>query len=160
MTTNVGGQATQQIEPYTDHGRAFHNSYFEMLGEQGYPGLALWLFLQGACLLRMAKLRRRYKNASAEDAWVRPLATALQAGHAVYLLGAMFVGIAFQPFIYMMIALQISLQTYLDRREREARWRPLTQQVAPTDQIVELEGQAAPAAGPSPRSPTAWGSGG
>jgi len=144
VTTNVGGQATQQIEPYTDHGRAFHNSYFEMLGEQGYPGLALWLFLQVSCLFRMAKLRRRYKTASADDAWVRPLATALQAGHAVYLLGAMFVGIAFQPFIYMMIALQISLITYLSRREQEARWRPLAMQTKVTDQVIPLEGHAAP----------------
>jgi hypothetical protein len=40
----------------------------------------------------------------------------------------MFVGIAFQPFIYMMVALQIGLWTYVRRREREAGWRPLIAQ--------------------------------
>ena len=78
----------------------------------------------------MEGLRRRYKGVTDEDrAWIRPFATALQGSHFVYLLGAMFVGIAFQPFIYMMIALQIALYSYTQRREKEARWRPLAVQL-------------------------------
>src|SRR3546814_15897112 len=46
-------------------------------------------------------------------AWVAPLALALQQGHLIYLLGAMFIGIAYQPFIFMLLALQIGLHTYL-----------------------------------------------
>jgi putative inorganic carbon (hco3(-)) transporter len=37
----------------------------------------------------------------------------------------LFVGIAFQPFVYMLVALQISLDTYLARRRTEAAWRPI-----------------------------------
>lgn len=129
VTTESGGTTTREILPYTDKARAFHNSYFEMLGEQGFPGLFLWLTLQIVCLVRSERLRRRYRNASPENAWVHPLATALQGGHIVYLLGAMFVGIAFQPFVYMLIALQISLWTYLRRREQEAKWRPIAHQL-------------------------------
>ena len=123
--TISGNSETREIQPYTDHGRAYHNSYFEMLGEQGFVGLALWLYLQIACLVRMELVRRRYHTAAAGNEWIRPLATALQAGHIVYLVGALFVGIAFQPFIYMMIALQIALVTYTRRREQEARWMPI-----------------------------------
>ncbi|MFM6854882.1 MAG: DUF5935 domain-containing protein, partial [Sphingopyxis sp.] len=141
VVKNEGGIVSRTMEPYTDRGRAFHNSYFEMLGEQGFPGLALWLYLQIVCAVRMERIRRRYKNAPTDDAWVRPLATALQGGQAVYLLGCMFVGIAFQPFIYMLIALQIALHTYLGRREQEARWRPLSGQ---------LGGQASSPMGNSP----------
>src|SRR3546814_2893866 len=38
----------QEAEPsvYEEKSRAYHSSYFEMLGEQGYPGLAMWLALQ------------------------------------------------------------------------------------------------------------------
>ena len=111
---------------YEDKGRAYHSSYFEMLGEQGYPGLALWLLLQAAGLVQMERLRRRYlKTRRAEEQWIAPLATALQHGHIVYMVGSLFVGIAFQPFIYMMLALEIGLSTYCRRREREAGWRPL-----------------------------------
>src|SRR3569832_2122768 len=92
-------QVTYEIK--TDKARAYHSSYFEMLGEQGYPGLILWLVLQAAGLFRMEQLRRRYlKTRRAEEQWIAPLATALQHGHIVYMVGSLFVGIAFQPFIY------------------------------------------------------------
>ncbi len=117
---------------YTDKARAYHNSYFEMLGEQGYPGLALWLLLHMSGLIQMERLRRRYrKTRRAEEQWIAPLAMALQHGHIIYLAGSMFVGIAFQPFIFMTLALQMGLYTYVRRREQEAGWRPLAMQVMP-----------------------------
>lgn len=100
-----------------DKGRAYHSAYFEMLGEQGYPGLALWLLISLAGLWRMEVLRRRYREG--EFAWAGALAAALQSAHAVYLLGAAFIAIAFQPFIYMLIGAQIGLDTYLARRAAE-----------------------------------------
>jgi probable O-glycosylation ligase (exosortase A-associated) len=121
--------APQSDEPivYEDHARAYHSSYFEMLGEQGYPGLALWLILHISGLFQMERLRRRYlKTRRAEEQWIAPLATALQHGHIVYMVGSLFVGIAFQTFIYMMLALEMGLSTYCRRREQEAGWRPLT----------------------------------
>jgi hypothetical protein len=36
----------------------------------------------------------------------------------------MFVGIAFQPFVYMLVGVQIALDGYASRRERAAK-RPL-----------------------------------
>ena len=109
---------------YEEKSRAYHSSYFEMLGEQGYPGLALFLALHLSGLIGMERLRRRYaKTRRAEEGWIAPLATALQHGHVIYLVGSLFVGIAFQPFIYMMIALQIGLATYVRRREQQTSWR-------------------------------------
>ena len=102
-----------------DQARAYHSAYFEMLGEQGYPGLALWLLINVAGLIRMEVLRRRYRKG--EEAWAGSLAAALQSAHVVYLLGAAFIAIAFQPFIYMLIGAQIGLDTYLARRRAEAR---------------------------------------
>ncbi len=121
--------APQNADPtvYEEHSRAYHSSYFEMLGEQGYPGLGLWLLLHLTGLVQMERLRRRYlKTRRAEEQWIAPLATALQNGHIVYMVGSLFVGIAFQPFIYMMLALEMGLSTYCRRREQEAGWRPLT----------------------------------
>ena len=53
------------------------------------------------------------------------MASALQHGQIVYLLGAAFVAVAFQPFIYMLIGAQIGLDTYLARRRQEESWRPM-----------------------------------
>ncbi len=119
-TDATGGvvQARQEV----DQARAFHSAYFEMLGEQGYPGLVLWLLINVSGLLRMEVLRRRYRTA---EAWASELATALQGAHAVYLFGAAFVGIAFQPFVFMLVGTQIGLDTYLGRLRAESRLRPV-----------------------------------
>ncbi len=120
-----GGIAVVDRSLEVDKARAYHSAYFEMLGEQGYPGLALWLLINLAGLFRMEVLRRRYARAEGDQAWIAPLAAALQNGHIVYLLGAAFVAIAFQPFIYMLIGAQIGLDTYCARKRAAADWRPL-----------------------------------
>ncbi|MET3762885.1 putative O-glycosylation ligase, exosortase A system-associated [Sphingomonas sp. UYEF23] len=107
-----------------DQARAFHSAYFEMLGEQGFPGLILWLSISLIGIFRMEVLRHRYRKAAADMAWVTPLAGALQSAHIVYLLGAAFIGIAFQPFVYMLIGAQIGLDTYLARKRAGAPWQP------------------------------------
>jgi probable O-glycosylation ligase (exosortase A-associated) len=114
---------TQMVTAQTtaDEGRAYHSAYFEMLGEQGFPGLALFLLFHGIGLVRMEIVRRRYLRAEGDKAWIAPLATALQQFQLVYLVGALFVGIAYQPFVYLMLATQIGFDSWLGGRERRAR---------------------------------------
>lgn len=120
-----GGPASKSIHNTTevDKARAYHSAYFEMLGEQGYAGLALWLLISLTGLVRMEILRRRYRDG--DLAWAGALAGALQSAHLVYLLGAAFIAIAFQPFVYMLIGAQIGLDTYLARKGSEHRVRPM-----------------------------------
>ncbi|KQM18224.1 putative O-glycosylation ligase, exosortase A system-associated [Novosphingobium sp. Leaf2] len=115
-TQTAGSNTIVTRTNVVEEGRAFHSSYFEMLGEQGYPGLALWLLLQGSGLVQMEMIRRRWKARTGPDeAWVAPLAVSLQLAQVVYLVGSLFVGIAFQPFILMLIGLQCGLWSYLKR---------------------------------------------
>jgi putative inorganic carbon (hco3(-)) transporter len=102
-----------------DKGRAYHSSYFEMLGEQGFPGLILFLLIHAIGLVRMEALRRRYFGEEGERAWIAPLATALQSAQIIYLVGSLFLGIAYQPFIFMLLAVQIGLDVYLSRLARD-----------------------------------------
>ena len=109
-----------------DQGRAYHSSYFEMLGEQGWPGLIMWLIIHVGGVWRMEAIMRIYRKRNRDDeSWVVPLARALQNAQIIYLVGSLFVGIAFQPFVYMMIAMQLGLDTYLSRRRKELAWRPI-----------------------------------
>ena len=123
----VGTDGTKAVGPVdktaSDKARAYHSAYFEMLGEQGYPGLALWLAINLIGIGRMEILRRRYRIG--DEAWAGNLAAALQSAQIVYLLGAGFIAIAFQPFIYMLIGAQIGLDTYLARKRSAARFRPM-----------------------------------
>lgn len=120
-----GGQATVERNIETDSARAYHSAYFEMLGEQGYPGLAIWLLINMGGIFRMEVLRRRYRKAEPDEAWIAPLASALQSANIIYLLGAVFIAIAFQPFVYMLIGAQIGLDVYCAKKRAAASWRPL-----------------------------------
>lgn len=124
-----GGSTTINRQAVTDRGRAFHSAYFEMLGEQGWIGLTLWMLIHGIGVLRMEWLRRHYMGdrAPAGQEWVSPLATALQHAQLTYLIGALFVGIAFQPIFLMLISVQIGLDTYLTRIRKRDGWKPLAE---------------------------------
>jgi probable O-glycosylation ligase (exosortase A-associated) len=128
-TKNAEAGGTTEVESsvMTDKARAYHSSYFEVLGEQGYPGLVIWLLIHGIGMVRMEFLRRRYRKSEyAEGQWIGGLAEALQHAHIIYMVGSIFVGIAFQPFVFYLIGLQIGLDTYAARRMKEANWTPFT----------------------------------
>lgn len=120
-----GASRTVVRTPEIDKARAYHSAFFEMLGEQGWPGFILWLMIHLGGILRMEVLRRRYRDVPPDKAWIAPLATALQHGHIIYLFGSLFVGIALNPFVYMLVGAQIGLDTYLARKRAEEGIRPM-----------------------------------
>ena len=134
-TSGDGNNVAFERKLEIDKARAYHSAYFEMLGEQGYPGLTLWLLINLAGIFRMEVIRQRYRKLP-EMAWAVQLASALQTAHIVYLLGAAFVAIAFQPFIYMLIGAQIGLDTYLARKRAETLWQPFRRRRSATAPAV------------------------
>ena len=129
-----GGADLQEVN---DKSRAYHSSYFEMLGEQGYPGFLLWFLLHVSGLVQMELLHRKYRRTERADMqWVSPFAVSLQNAQIIYLVGCLFVGIAFQPFVYMIIALQIGFWTYMRRREHEENWRSIADRLVSKPKIV------------------------
>jgi probable O-glycosylation ligase (exosortase A-associated) len=120
-TQSAGDVQVVTAQTEADEARAYHSSYFEMLGEQGFPGLFLYLLIQGIGLARMEIVRRRYRKAEGEDAWISPLAMALQHCQLIYLVGSLFVGIAFQSFGWLILAIQIGFDLHCTRREQRAR---------------------------------------
>ncbi|MEP9402665.1 DUF5935 domain-containing protein [Sphingomonas silueang] len=127
-----GNNQTVQHVPEVDKARAYHSAYFEMLGEQGWPGLFLWLAINLGGIFRMEVLRRRYAKPDEDETWVAPLAGALQSAHIVYLFGASFIAIAFQPFVFMLVGAQIGLDTYLARTRTEHGWQPMRRRAEPS----------------------------
>jgi probable O-glycosylation ligase (exosortase A-associated) len=114
-TRDAGGVQIVTARTEADQGRAYHSAYFEMLGEQGFPGLILFLLIHGIALVRMEIVRRRYRGATGEQIWISPLATALQHFQIIYLVGAVFVAIAYQPFVYLVLAVQIGFDVWVGR---------------------------------------------
>jgi probable O-glycosylation ligase (exosortase A-associated) len=109
---------TATSAPVVEFGRAFHSIYFEMLGEQGYPGLAIFALITVVTFVKLRRIANAARS-SPELEWVTDLANALQSGLAVFLVSGAFVGIVFQPMYWYFIALSISLNAYMWRVERQ-----------------------------------------
>ena len=114
---------------HTEFGRAFHSSYFEVLGEHGYPGIVLFLLLAGSTLLMLRRLARKARPYP-ELQWVVALSDALQSGLAVFLSSGAFVGLAFQPMFWYFISMSICLNAYMWRVEHageslQTGWRAM-----------------------------------
>ncbi|WP_374407811.1 DUF5935 domain-containing protein [Pelagerythrobacter sp.] len=125
VVVEQGNTTAIEYRQVEDKARAYHSAIFEMLGEQGWPGLGLWLWIHALGLWQMERIRRRWRERGGTgEQWQAPLASALQVGQAIYLVGSVFQGIAYQPFVLMLIGLQIGLWSYckrLDSRGRDAR---------------------------------------
>ena len=119
---DTGNTVSVSYEDTTDQGRAYHSAVFEMLGEQGYLGLLLWLWLHALGLWHMERIRRGWRGREgAGEQWQAPLAVALQIGQIIYLVGSLFQGIAYQPFVLMLVGLQIGLWSWCRRADSETR---------------------------------------
>jgi putative inorganic carbon (HCO3(-)) transporter len=101
---------------HMEFARAFHSSYFEMLGEHGYPGLVMFLVLAGSTLLMLRRLARQARR-FAELKWVVDLSDALQSGLAVFLTCGAFVELGFQPMFWYFVSMSLCLNAYMWRVE-------------------------------------------
>ena len=99
------------------HGKAFHSIYFEVLGEQGWFGLALFALIVGFALYQLrtvARLTRRVE----EMAWARELAYALQVALLTLLACGAFIGIGFQPMFYYLVGISACLREHVRQAAR------------------------------------------
>ena len=96
-----------------------HSIYFEVLGEQGFVGLALFVGL-GALTLRKGTAIRRATSNITDLKWMRDLATMTQLSVLGYAVAGLFLGLAYFDFYYALVALMVGLSVVLDK-ERTAR---------------------------------------
>jgi len=112
-------------------GRAFHSIYFEVLGEQGWPGLAIFLAVALLAVWNTYVIARAAKR-NPDLAWCGGLAIAIRCGLAAFLSAGTFVGIAFQPMFWYFVAVTVCLRSYVRRAEAAGSapspgWREVAQ---------------------------------
>lgn len=100
--------------------KAFHSIYFEVLGEHGFVGLGIFLAIVTLAMLHLLKIRTT-ANRERAPPWVASLSTAMMVSIGVFLAGGAFVGIAFQPYLYYMIAITIALKNNVRRQNIATR---------------------------------------
>jgi probable O-glycosylation ligase (exosortase A-associated) len=118
--------------PQVVYGKAFHNGYIAVLGQQGFPGLALYLTLQGMSLWYLWRIGRRTKK-QPHLLWVHDLAGAAMTALLTIMSCACFIDIAYHSFVWYLMTFPVCLNGYLYRVEQlERRAAPLPWATAPT----------------------------
>jgi probable O-glycosylation ligase (exosortase A-associated) len=105
--------------PLVARGKAFHNMYFEMLGEHGWPGLGLLLALLGGSAVALVRAIRDCRNL-ADMEWCADLAKALLIAESIVAVCGNFIGIAFQPEVYYIFSLSTMVACHVAQVKRVA----------------------------------------
>lgn len=106
--------ATNGLEVEVQNGRAFHSIYFEVMGEHGWIGFAMFVGLLIFAQYSLWRLGRRVKHIP-DMAWCKDLADMLQICLAIMSVCGSFIGIAFQPFIHYLLALTVCTSEFARR---------------------------------------------
>lgn len=104
--------------------RAVHSIYFRVLGDQGFPGLLLFVSLLVAMWRNCARVRKRSRD-SPEEQWAFDLASMLQVSLVAYMVAGAFLPMAYFGLGYQLMAISAILDSYsreqVSRREEFAR---------------------------------------
>ena len=105
-----GGYEVLQVVNGTDA----HSIYFEILGEQGYPGLLIFLALGLCTWLKAGAVKRRCKQ-QPELVWARDLATMIQTSLVGYGTAGAFLGLGYFDLIYVIMVLTVMLHRVVEQ---------------------------------------------
>ncbi|MHB8426020.1 MAG: putative O-glycosylation ligase, exosortase A system-associated [Gammaproteobacteria bacterium] len=92
--------------------RAVHSVYFRVLGEQGFPGLILFLALLAASWRSCGQVRKKTRN-SPENKWAYDLASMLQVSLVAFVAAGAFLPMTYFDLTYQLMALCALLRGYL-----------------------------------------------
>lgn len=134
--------------PNTQFARAAHSVYFQVLGEQGFVGLGLYLACLVSAFWKAGSVARRARRAGAPE-WLRTMATMLQLSIFAFALGGAALSFAYVDLIFCLFGLVLVV---------EKRLLPATlQQMAAGTQPGAAAGTAAGAARPGTAMPAPGG---
>ncbi len=83
-----------------------HSIYFEVLGEHGFVGLAIFLIL-GFSAWRIANKIIKLSKSSDQNKWASDLASMIQVSFIGYAVGGAFLGLAYVDLVYHLLAILI-----------------------------------------------------
>ena len=95
-----------------------HSIYFEVLGEQGFIGLLIFLLLLFSAFTAGNRIIRLSKDHT-ELTWAQDLAAMLQVSLVGYLVGGAFLGLAYFDLYYHFLAILILLQRIVMEKREE-----------------------------------------
>ncbi|MGO9519965.1 MAG: putative O-glycosylation ligase, exosortase A system-associated [Candidatus Korobacteraceae bacterium] len=103
------------------HLHSSHSVYFELLGEQGFVGLGLFLLLLGSCFASLRKLRKQI-GSDGKSEWAQPYAQMFEVSILAFMVNGATLGRAYFDFLYQIIALVIVVKLLVTRDLEAETW--------------------------------------
>lgn len=88
-----------------------HNHVVEVAATLGYPGIIVYLLIIYGCYYVAAKTRKILVNNELKSHWVYPFTIGMDCALIGYFIGAMFMSVAFYPYIWIHSALIVATYT-------------------------------------------------
>ncbi len=115
-----------EFDIFTKKAWVAHSIYFQMMGEHGFVGLALFLALFGMTWLRAGRLARRARGMPGYADWVPRLMPMVQVSLVGYAAGGAFLSLAYFDLPYYLISFVILVEATMrepqpDSNETAAR---------------------------------------
>jgi probable O-glycosylation ligase (exosortase A-associated) len=95
---------------------AAHSIYFQVLGEQGFVGLALFLAILGNALITRVEIKNLAKKLGDDFLWARDLADLLAVSVVAFAVGGAGVSLAHFETLYVVVMLQELLKQQLTKQ--------------------------------------------
>lgn len=98
--------------PGTHYARAAHSVYFQVLGEQGFVGLALYLGALASAFFKAGAVARRARRGGAPE-WLRTMAAMIQLSIFAFGLGGAALSFAYVDLIFCLFGLVVVIEKRL-----------------------------------------------
>lgn len=118
-----------------------HSIYFQVLGEQGFVGLGLFILLLGSCLISLHRLRRQARRISRTH-WAIPYTRMFQISIAAFVVSGAFLGRAYFDLWYGIVACVVVLKLLFRRELAEEKLQTLEEDDAVTTEPELTEAPA------------------
>lgn len=105
-----------QPENYHD----VHSIYFEMLGEQGYPGLLIFMMMLFFSYRNCVWVGRQTRG-DPDLKWAFNLSRMLQASFVAYGVGGAFLGLAYFDLLYHLVALTVLVRVVVEKEQEKLK---------------------------------------
>jgi probable O-glycosylation ligase (exosortase A-associated) len=108
---------------------AAHSIYFQVLGDQGFIGLIIYLVLLATAFLACTKIIRRTRREPALQ-WARDLAIALQTSLVVFCVAGAALSMAYYDLFVIELGMILALREIVTRDTKQRGWSPSATETA------------------------------
>jgi putative inorganic carbon (HCO3(-)) transporter len=121
-----GPQLAPLFNSYFPHEKnhAAHSIYFQVLGEHGFIGLGIYLWLLAASFWRLSRIIRAARN-QPEKRWIADLGTGLQASLLVFCVSGAALSLAYYDLFVIDICLLLPVWEMVRERKTRPAFRPV-----------------------------------